>query len=215
MELIAFENTKLISLFWAASNTKQPYWPRAIKLCSERYGFQSFPTTMNDFVSEKTHFRLGIFKDHPIDSFEAYSDGVVVNSKCDSSVLDEFVDDVTNWIGDEFGMRRIDTHAISKSYESDLVVRSDKNVLASLAAIERVQTAIGKHLKKTSGLDVAFQPLGYSLSPDTTEIPGMKPVPFRLERKIGISFDRNFYISRAPLPTKSHLEVLKLLEDLV
>jgi hypothetical protein len=59
-----------------------------------------------------------------------------------------------------------------------------------------------------------IEPFGIAFSADYSLIPGMKPAPFRLERRAGLGFDTNLYVSQAPLRTADHIKLLEQLEKL-
>ena len=143
-----------------------------------------------------------------------FSDGVVVASKVDSDVIDEFLSDVTDWMVSTIGYKRVETHDISKIYESDVVFRATTNILKCLDVLGEIQTLITTQLKKANSMSYKLNPVGFALAVDNTLIPGLKPSVFRVERKADIAFDKNLFVSRAPLPTKAHLAVLNALEKL-
>jgi hypothetical protein len=112
-------------------------------------------------------------------------------------------------------LKRLETHKVNCIYESTLLVRSNARILQSLDALAPIQEFISKSLKTATGLEAKFEPFGLTLAADHSLIPGLKPVNFRLERRGGLSFDTNYYLSQAPLRTPDHLKLLERLEKLV
>lgn len=214
MELIGFENTQLTALFLASRVEGAPYLPRAAAALVERYSFSSFPIKLEELSGERVSFRHGLFQDAAIETFDIYRDGIIVASKSPSELLDAFVVDVCTWMETAIGLKRIETHDINKNYESYLIVHSEAALLKTLDGLAAIQDLIARCLKSANGLEVKFHPVSFALSPDQTLISQMRPIPFRLERRAGVSFETNYYYSCAPLPTKDHLKVLERLEKL-
>ena len=81
MELVGFENTKVIDLFLAARPEGQPYWPSAVAALVDRYKFSGFPTTIEELGGERVSFKHGLFDGSAIETFDIYPDGIIVASK--------------------------------------------------------------------------------------------------------------------------------------
>jgi hypothetical protein len=214
VELIGYDMSRLVSLFLAAPTRGQLYLPRAMQLLVERYKFAGFPMRVEELTSERVNFKQGLFGDVAIDTLEIYGDGLIVSSKSNSDILDAFLDDLCEWMEGALGLRKIETHAINKAYESHIMVRSEANVLRPLDVLTSARELISDSLKKATGLDVKYEPFGIALSADTSTIASLKPIPFRIERRAGLAFETDYYVSAAPLRTKDHIRVLEKLEAL-
>lgn len=180
----------------------------------KRYAFTIVPK-VEQLESNKIEFRQGAFNDVGIESFTIYNDGVVVSSKSSTDVLDTFLQDLNDWMETTFNLKKVETHAINRAYESTLLVRSNAKLLQALDALTPLQDIIGKSLKAATGLEARFEPFGISFGADYSLIPGIKPINFRLERRGGLSFDTNYYVSQAPMRTGDHLKLLEKLEKMV
>ncbi len=215
VELIGYETSTLTALFLASrAPDGQIPLARAMGDLIKRYGFAGFPTNVQQLETAKVEFRQGAFGDVGIESFSIYGDGIVVTSKSSTDVLDGFLKDVTEWMGSTLGLKRIETHHINTAYESGLVVRSEAPLLKVLEALAPIQDLLVKSVKSAMGLDAKIEPFGIAFSTDYSLIPGMKPAAFRLERRAGLGFDTNLYVSQAPLRTTDHIKVLQRLEKL-
>ncbi|WP_139247207.1 hypothetical protein [Hyphomicrobium sp. NDB2Meth4] len=214
MELVGFELSRLVSLSLTRRIAGQIYWPAALHALVERYHFSRHPSSYKEMTEEPISFAHGAFGDVAIDTFDIYSDGIIVTSRSRTDVLDEFVADVTEWMKVEFGMERLETHTISKIYESHILVRSDPTLLKVLEPLNEIAELLAIRLNKVSRQDAKFQPFSLALAADQSTLTGLKPIPFRVERKVGLEFATNLYVSSAPLPTNEHLAVLSKLEEL-
>lgn len=214
MELVSIQGSKIILLFVAGRADGAPYLPEAAIALAERYRFGERPTEIKELIGEKIHFGHGEYSGRQIESFDIFSDGVIVSGKMPTEVLDEFLDDVIGWMEPTLGLKRYETHEINKTYESSLVLQSEAKLLGLLDTASELQKVLSGLLNKATGMTHKFQSAGFALAVDGAEIAGLKPTPFRVERRAEISFSKNFYFSIAPLPTKAHLELLSKLEKL-
>lgn len=215
MKLLAIEMSRITSLFAAARLGGQMYLPHAADQLAKRYSFVGAPQSLDELVGNKVEFRHGLFENSAIDTLEIYNDGVVISSRSDSDVLDAFLDDLNLWIEAELGISIIQTHGVSKMYDSTLIVETDQNIFKPFNAYADIAKMIDEKLQELSGLRVNFQHFGLVLAADQTQNPALKPVPFRFERKFGAEFSLNQFYTTAPLKTRQHFEVLRKIEQLV
>lgn len=214
MELIAVETSRFLNLFLARRLAGQLYMPSACQALVDRYRFVVRPSSIEEMTKDPISFGHGVFEDVAIDSFDIYSDGIIATSKSPTDVLDAFVSDVVAWSNVELNLDRVETHKISKMYESHILIKSDKDLLKPLNELSDVSKAMSGSMKKATGQDVKFQPFGLTFAADHSVIPGLKPIAFRLERKASTEFEMGYYVSSAPLRTKDHLHILQKIEHL-
>jgi hypothetical protein len=215
VKLLNIEHSRLTSLFITNRIEGQPAIPAAFAELIKRYSFAGHPTKIEELEANRITFRLGSFDNVSIESFEIYPDGVAVSAKAPTDLLDAFLTDVTQWMDAAFGLKRIETHDINRLYESTVVVQSSAPLLRPLDALQSIRQMISAALKAEIGLDAQFEPFSLGVATDHTKLPGFKPIPFRVERRAVIAFEKNYYYSQAPLRTADHLKVLESLEKLV
>ena len=214
MKLLAIEMSRITSLFRMTRPSGQPYLPRIVAQVAERYSFGSAPQSIVDLGGNKAEFRHGLFEGNAIETLDVYNDGIIVTSSSDTDFIDKFIDDLVTWLEDDHGYSVIETHTISKMYDSTLLVEADRDIFKPFETYAEVLRMIEKALKDSSGLQIAYENFGLALSADQTRNPALKPSPFRFERKEGIDFSHHQYHATAPLKTKQHLEILDRLEQL-
>ena len=214
MELIGYDTSSLTALFMASRPQGQIPLARSMGELVKRYAFTIFPK-LDQLEAQRIEFRQGQFNDVGIESFSIYNDGIVVTSKSPTDVLDAFLEDVSVWMESTLGLKRVETHAINRAYESGLMVRSEAKLLHTLDALAPIQEMIAKSVKDAMGLETKFEPFGMAFAVDQTLFPGMRPNPFRLERRVGLAFNTNYYVSQAPMRTADHLNLLEKLEKMV
>ena len=50
---------------------------------------------------------------------------------------------------------------------------------------------------------------------DESKFGKLNSIPFSMERRIGVSFDEEWYSSEAPFPSKTHIKLLEELESAI
>jgi len=215
MKLLAIEMSRLTVLLHVGRSEGQLFLPQAVSMLNARYGFSSYPSSYDEITSDRMDFKLGQFEGSAIESLELYGDGIIVTSRSDTDFIDRFFADLCQWIVDDLGLSIIKTHSIDRLYESNLIVETSKDVLKPLEAMASIGKLVEAELKKTSELEVKYQPFGWAMAADQAENPSLKPISFRIERRLGTEFAMQQFITTAPLKTKQHMDVLKKLESLV
>ena len=214
MKLLAIEMSRVTALFRMTRPSGQPYRPHIVAQIAERYRFGNAPHSFDELGGNKAEFKHGVFESYAIETLEVYNDGIIVTSRSDTDFIDIFVDDLVAWLEDDHDFSVIETHTVSKMYDSTLLVETFQDVFKPFEAYVEILRMIEKALQDSSNLKIAYQNYGLALSADQTRNPTLKPIPFRFERKEGIEFSRHQFHATAPLKTKQHLEILDRLEQL-
>ena len=215
MKLLMIEDSHLTVLFQIARLKGQLFFPDAALMLGSRYSFSIYPKSYEELSVEKIEFKHGQFEDSAIESLQIYSDGIVISAKSDTDIIESFFSELCEWLKDSLEVSFVRSHFVEKIYDSTLVFQTDKNILKPLNGLIEIADTIQSNLKENSGLDVRFEPFGWVLSADSTQNPALKPTNLRIERRVGVEFSINQYISAAPLKTKQHLSLLEKLEFLV
>jgi hypothetical protein len=214
MKLLAIEMSRLTALFNVSRAAGQLYLPAAVSAISEQYSFVGVPKSLEELTSDRIELKQGQFQGNAIDSLDIYNDGIVIASRSDTDFIDRFFSDLCTWMADELGLSVIKTRLVDRIYDSNLVIESNENILSPLDALSDIAKAIETDLSSECGLEVNFEPFGMSLSADQTQNASLRPAVFRIERRIGIEFSLNQFVSTAPLTTQQHIRTLERLESL-
>ena len=149
-----------------------------------------------------------------IDSFQAFNDGVVVNTRAFVEDADLFLDDLIAWTTKSFGFNILDDPPIQRTYASSIEVTFQGSLAPLFNKIgilnKRITTALTSYGKVPQSYEVS----GFSLHCDTTKLLPPNPAAFTFERRVQHSYTSNLYFSSAPLKTTDHLKVLEELEKL-
>ncbi|MEJ0093781.1 MAG: hypothetical protein WDN46_10160 [Methylocella sp.] len=191
----------------------QLYLPDAAVKLANRYSFARVPSL--DKLSEPTQtFGMGKFMNAQIEDLSIYNDGIIINSRSDTDLLDAFLSDLLAWSDAELGLVQSIIAKPEKHYESSLIIKSEIDLPAVIKPALAVVDLFNKTWKNK--FHVKYRLTSFHLDCDKFEISSdrRKPYPFIVERRVGFPFEENVFYSAAPLPTKDHLDLLVRLEEL-
>lgn len=177
----------------------------------DRYQFQKHPSG-DEFLSDNLAFQHGVFEEVGINDLTVYHDGLIVASRASTDLLDKFIEDLSQFAEQEFGIAHVDVPPHERHYESAVVVRMSirEQVAAPWA------TGLKKHLTSCQA-SYGLRPFEFALSAiqvahDPLSSGGRQPIPFTLARRVNTPFDADIYYSSAPLRTEDHVRALEILE---
>jgi hypothetical protein len=210
MELVGIELSRVIYLTQVVRLPGQIYLPDAATKLIERYSFAKYPS-LDELAKDSYTFGIGKFHDVQINELQVYPDGIIVSSRADTAILDEFVEDLFAWGEKEFGLSRAITNKPEKHFESSIVVKAKTNLPLAL----NPQKDVAEIFNRIFRSEQPFQLSGFLLDSDPSRVKSRrKPVRFALERRFGIPFNENIFFSIAPLHTRDHLKFLADLDEI-
>jgi hypothetical protein len=137
--------------------------------------------------------------------------GLIVNTECSTDASDAFLIDLFTKLSNELRIPSHESVIREKKYLSQLWVSMDKSFNALNSKLEKISEFLSKNVYYRDGIQ--FEVGGISFWPDqSVKFP---PAPFLIERAAGIAFTENRYLSRAPLETDKHIELLNKLENIL
>lgn len=208
MHLVLIEKSSILRLALMSREDGRPiHTPSLIAAVVELAGFKEFPETIAA-TENGLEFGHGVINDVVVDKLGVYADGCVLSSRETTERLDHVLAYLADWVSDQFGASLVRSHEIDTLYESNIIVKSDKDLCAVGEAYAKMAKRVGEALKATSGIDAYFTPASVLLSPDMVKVGGLKPAAFSVARKGGADFSSNLYYCVAPLPTTQHLLLL-------
>jgi len=190
----------------------QVYRPELIYKISQRYSFAKHP---QDYEAASLNFLIGKFENVEIGALQIYNDGIIVESKADTNLIDNFIDDFAAWCASEFDIVSSAISRNQKFYESTLIVQSDVALETAFAPKSSVSATIDKFFSQ-SHIEGVYKNTGFILNHDTSEKgPGTTSRSHIIERRIHTSFEQNVYYSISPLRTSEHIKFLSSLEKIL
>jgi hypothetical protein len=211
MEIIDYGLCQIVNLVNVFRPQGTAYLPEVAAKVAVRYQFAK-PPNIDDLTKEIVKFQIGRFNDVQIAEFGLYNDGIIVNGKCPTEVLEEFLNDIFSFSEQELKFKKILEYRNELHFESIVTVKSDTDLAAFIAP--RAAGLIGKTLKDKVG--IPYRPSGIVMDCDAGDVVASKirrkPTRLFIERKVGFEFKDNLFLCIAPLRTKDHLDLLTALE---
>ncbi len=196
------------------------YWPDLVKDLGKRYSFARTPDieeildSQNKGAAKGAEFQLGKLRRPDgtplvIEKFTVFNDGLVVDSRTSTDDCDTFLDDIEQWAKKNLsGIRNV-----SKSrYLSQLEVKFDVTEYATAFSGLREQVA---SLLMDYGIP-GINPYGFgslALAMEPSQMVGLQPSPFMIDRRLNVPFADNVFFAQAPLRTSDHIRLLGVLEQ--
>jgi hypothetical protein len=166
-------------------------------------------------TNKSIDFYHGLFGGTAIAKLSIFPDGISIDAKSNSGLLDQFLDDLLQWSRSELGISTVQTYRFGRLYQSDIVFHSDKDILVPFEGVAQMQSMLNKKFLETSKVDINWRPVGWSLGYDPIDVGSVKPNPFHVARRVGTDYSLNHYFSTAPLRTSDHIELIEALERIV
>lgn len=216
MKLVSIEFSQVLQIGGFTTPSGSIYFPDIIGGLRERYGFMKMPNSIEELdLSKGVDFTHGKFGNTVIDSFKVYNDGLLAQTKSKVENAENFMEDVIAWAEEKFGTQMIESDLAKRTFDSHIVVHMDIDLPGLLQPISGLGVAINNALETYEMEAPSYITGGLMLQADTSQVVGIRPSTFTLERRAGVKFDSNLYFSCSPLKTQDHLDILEKLETLI
>jgi hypothetical protein len=187
-----------------------------VKGMVERYGFEKFPKTSEEYQQPSTGavFSLGKVGNIVIENYTVYPRGVVIDTRSSTDDSERVLKDVTEWL---CGLSGIDPSAdrISRRfYLSQVNFRSQKSLDALNPNLRLLADRLTEIVSGYAKQRLDFQTTGISFQFDVTQGVAYS-LPMKIERLEGAQFSENKYFSAAPLKTDQHIHLLEEFETIL
>lgn len=186
-----------------------------------KYKFLKVPDLATEDAAKNGYkFENGQFKFQGeicrITDFAIYRDGLVINA-AKTDVAEAFLDEVIELAQKEFSFRDFVTRP-RRYFQSQLVIELSKSPERLVRSLDQITRAISKPLAGIYDVDVPMRlaRIDFDFDKTTKTVPAPATVQrFILERRVGVSYDKERYFSAAPMRTAEHLQVLEEIEALI
>jgi hypothetical protein len=200
------------------------YLPEIVAHIASRYQFTSYTDlrqiTQDELREKGIQFQMGKFVNGAgseafIKSFNLWDWAVGVTAH-NTTVAEEFVNDVLATLADSYAFRRDPVEGARMLFGSQLLVQFDNvfdNALRAFDVIAKsLETAFLGHYntERTYRLNALGLDFDKLIEPKVTQ--GL--YAFAIERRIHTSFDENKYFCKAPFRTPDHVRLLTEVESL-
>jgi hypothetical protein len=191
--------------------------PAIVQAIASKYDFAQAPTnpTREDIDKNGLKFAAGQFEyeNEPINvgEFIVYNDGIMTSSTSTEN-SEAFLDDVSDFLRDDFGFRPIVSN-VKRIFLSSVVVEFATSISSALKAFETLSNIVGAKLNAIDGTNypVELARIDFDLNKDPEFRPPFVP-RFSIEKRINTPSSLRRYISGAPIRTRDHLALLDQIE---
>lgn len=213
MRLVSIEEARVVELMMITRAQGQLHLPRIVETLQETFQFSGVPDSLDEIRENGLKLTDGIYREMAIGSLAIHSDGIVVDSRSPTKMLENFVDHLKEWARENLDVTFVRTHRVERLFDSSITVESQQPLLQTLDVLQDLNAYLQELLEESSGYHATYRSQGFSLSVDPQES-SMKPKAFRIERKLGVNYTFNQYFASAPLPTEKLFLFLKKLEQM-
>ena len=190
---------------------------KAVYSIGDRYGFLRVPDPakpISKLDQEGYQFTDGTFvcrnENFTINEFTVYNDGISISS-CNTDTSESFFEDLMSWAREELEFRPF-VHEPMKIYRSNITVKFDQPLSQIIKEFDKFSNALSTALEMHTEFSMPVDLIRIGMGVDQSKFGNLSPTPFSLERRIGVSFDEEWYFSEAPFPSTTHIKLLEELE---
>jgi hypothetical protein len=188
------------------------YFPDIVQALVQRYGFQQFPQTFEQFDEQKgVEFQEGRLGDVFIQKLTIFSTLLVLDTRSNTNDSKRAIEEALVWASTKFGLTYKPGMIKRFAYVSDVSFYSDVPILSVNRALTNVAEKTSAALSDIWQEPVRYEPMSLMVGHDPMERKyGI--APFSIQRRAESRFSENKYFSEAPLPTDLHLQLLEQYE---
>jgi hypothetical protein len=209
VELSAILLARVISFFETVDIMPRHgiFFPELVKEIVQRYNFQKFPGTFDEWNSpEGAQFLVGKQDKIVIDRLIVYNNGLQLETHAGTADSKRIQEELLAWARDEFGIAYGPDTVKRWAYVSGVTFHSNVPILVT-GPIERLARNITDEISRILGDETVYQPTGFNIGHDLL-LRKYARASFTLHRRAEVPFAENKYFSEAPLPTEIHLDLL-------
>jgi hypothetical protein len=215
MELVSIQLARFLAFFETGDLDPRGklHYPELFAALVQKYQFQKFPQKYEEFDLQKGIVLWdGKWEKGHIFKIEIHPGGIVVDTRSSTQDSEELFDQCLTWAASRFGLRYQKEIVKRRGYVSQVVFKSDAPILSAISEpLAKLANSITHAVEALSGEKISFEPTGVWIHTDTT-IKRLYPSLFSIQRRAETPFSENKYFSDAPLPTDTHLQMLKMFE---
>lgn len=179
-----------------------------------QYKFLEVPKDRSQMNFTKgVRFSGGIFEGKDIERIEIYGDGIICEARADTVFCDMLVDNIIEWIYSSRMVKIEEATEIPRIYTSHIEFNAELPLDLGSSPLAMAARMVSEFWTDYGHESRAFFVTGTVFDVEMTNVTGITPQQFLLERRVGQTFDKNAYFSRAPLKTTDHLSLLEQIEQ--
>jgi len=189
------------------------FYPELTRELVQRYQFQGFPQKMEDFDEQKgVTFVGGKSGDTVIEKFTIYNTGILVDTRVNTLVSKQLIDEALQWARAKFGLHYDPGMIRRMGYVSQVTFHSEIRLDTLHVALSNLAQRVTSAVSEIQGQKVQYQTTTIGIQHDVL----LRKYPiaaFTIQPRVETSLSDGKYFSEAPLPTDLHWEMLQQFES--
>jgi hypothetical protein len=188
------------------------FWPDIVPEIVQRYSFQKFPKTLEEFDESKgVEFQGGKIAGRVIQRLAIFNTLLVVETRSNTADSKRILEDALVWGAEKFGLNYSPGMINRFAYVSNLSFYSDVPILGANPALVNLAARTSEALSEIWQEPIQYAAMNIAIGHDPLERKyGI--ASFSITRRAEARFSENKYFSEAPLPTDLHLKLLEQFE---
>ncbi|MGA1998843.1 MAG: hypothetical protein ABSG52_02530 [Terriglobales bacterium] len=188
------------------------YYPDVVNWLVARFGFQKYPTKLEDFDETKgIEFLAGHAGKVTVEKMVILNSGVYIDTMASTDASETILTETLQAAKDELGIYFREEMLKRRAYISQLAFYSDAPLFQVHPVFYKIADIVAKEVNTNFGKVLPYQPVGLALSYDATTTQ-LGPAAFNIQRREGALFTDNKYFSVAPTKTQVHMDLLEMIE---
>jgi hypothetical protein len=189
------------------------YMPTVVRAIQDRYGFVGAPVNTEELfpidVNKGATFRHGKLEAIVIDNLQVYHLGLVASTCSSTDDTDLFLNDLVQLFSRDFEIKfdEIRPQAYLNQFELQLSKPIKDFFVNLIPAAQEIPKLVGDFWSDLPQFEIS----SFVLSCDPSKVSGPPPASFKMERRLGVPYEKNLYLSEAPLRTGDHRRILEAL----
>lgn len=188
------------------------FFPNIVSAIVERFSFQKYPTTPEQFDESKgIEFLDGQWDGVNVSKLTIYNNGFLVDTQSSTDDSERILIESLDWAKKQLGITFEPKMIYRRRYLSDLVFSTDTPVIDGFEPVDKLRQNLSDAMEVV--LDERFHYAGIRLDIDFERFQRQAPIaPLTIQRRNDYAFSDNTYFSEAPLPTEVHWDLLEQYE---
>jgi len=189
------------------------FFPGIIGKLVERFAFQKYPTTPEQFDESKgIEFHDGQWDGINVPKLVIYNNGFLVDTQSSTDDSEQILIASLEWAKQEFGITFAPEMIYRKRYLSDLVFSTNVPILDGFKPLNKLRENLSDAMSAILDERLAYSSI--RLDVDFDRFQRQAPIaPLTIQRRNNYTFSDDHYFSEAPLPTELHVGLLEHYEQ--
>ncbi|MDR3738808.1 MAG: hypothetical protein P4L40_07290 [Terracidiphilus sp.] len=180
---------------------------------AKKFGFHKLPAAEDAIDDQKGFvFETGLWNGTVVDKLTIYNDGIILDTQISTDCSLNILRESLIWANQSLGLHFDEEMLRRTRFLSTFAFHSDAPILNQSRAIVNAARTMTELMESITGTTRPYEGIRIDLSFDSRS--HKEPIaPFTIQRLGTTPFDAARYFTQAPLPTDTHIEVIRRFES--